>query len=285
MNVILRRIGEFADGQILRQYLVDSELLHLLYIPGQTGFGEVERIDIHREVLGIVGVGHHEGTRTAVQVRIHIQLFLRSEPAQTPVEVGVVGAVLIKSEWTNPAEKFFLSTFLDEGDGVVKEAQVAVFAHIFTAHHISAHEANILLVGAIEGLEAVHRCAGNSADISRLDSHRTADCHSSADIINSLGKELAYGSAALQRDGPYYISLTDRADVADLNAYISHRIFAFEEVLVNALQSGKCRALVSLLVEAHVYSAFAEFVQGIDTGLDGSDFRLKSVIRFCSIWR
>ena len=205
-----------------------------------------------------------------MEVGVHIVFAARSEPAEAPVEVGVVGGILVEPERPCPSEKLLAGSFPDDGDAVVGEAEIALLTGVAAAEDISADDAEFLRLSSVERLELAQRHSREGADVSRLDSGRTAYCHLAEHIVTAPQEELSYGCKAVQGHCPYGLVLAYRGDVADLHSDIAYRVFALEEMHFATLQTVEVGAWVALSIEAYVNGT--DFGECIDTGLESCDF-------------
>ena len=204
-----------------------------------------------------------------MEVCVHIVFAARSEPAEAPVEIGVVCGILVEPERPCPSEKFLVGAFLDDGDAVVREAEVALLADCTAAEDVAADETDSIGVSSVEWLELAERHAREGADVGRLDSGRTADSHHMEHIVTAFEEELSYGCEAMHGHGPYGLVLADRGDVADLHSHVAYRILALEEMHFATLQAAEIGAGVALRVEADVNGT--DFAESIDAGLESCD--------------
>ena len=143
----------------------------------------------------------------------------------------MVRAELLPAQGAEPSEKLPFGAFAQQRDLVVEETEIAVDAFVVSAEHVSAYEAGLGGVAAVESRKLLHGHARKSLDIGRLDGHGTAYRYLAAYVIASLGEQFSDGRESEQGHRPYDVALADGLDVADLHSDVSGRVLSLEEML------------------------------------------------------
>ena len=158
---------------------------------------------------------------------------------------------------------------MQEGDLVVEPAQIAVFAHGGAAEGIAADKADIRLGIVIECGERLHRNARKRLDISRIHGNGTGDGHLAVQLDLAGEEKFADGGGHQRGDGPDGLALADGGDVADLDTDVAGGVFARNLIEGDAFQFVERGAGGLVAIDADVDTAFGQFTESDETGLDG----------------
>ena len=192
-----------------------------------------------------------------MQVGIHVVLLAGSEPG----EVAPGRAEHLGPDGLGPTQPFALVAFLQKGELVFEEAQVAVGTQVFSGEDVSAHNTYAFLdVG-----DVFHGRAGEGHHIAGLGGGGAGDGHLAGQVQLAGVDYVAQGGQVEQGHRPHGLTLVDGRDVADLDTYVAGRMGTAYGMELGILDAAKGRPRLSY-TEVHGSNLAQSVHAGLNVG-------------------
>ena len=259
LDVVLGRVHVVAEGEVFRKDLVDAELLHLLDVAREAGLDEVDGEDIHRgHVLEAFGLDERAGT--TMQVGVHVVLFLGREPG----EVAPGGTVDFRTERFGPTEPLALRAFMQEGELVLEEAEVAVGAEGFAGKDVTADDSDI----GRDGGNILDGRAREGDHVGRIVDDGSGDRHLAGEVQLAGVDYPTEGGDHQDGHRPHGFAFLDGGEVTDLHAHIAGGMLAAHGMDDGVLHLVERAAVPDRLVHGDMDTSVGQLAEGVHTGLD-----------------